>query len=206
MAKLPNKRDASSEAATTDWWSEVAQPITPTRAELKATEAALPEKTDWWAEMLGSGEELRAGPPMKPNQGKGASVTGIADDLSLAASNLAIARASLALKDEDKIKRYAEHFGVPTSYFGTIDGEIVRWVPERNVIAKVVPTMRAQWSFGEVVDASYKQFGSNLGPLLPTAAATGVGVLTAPTGWSIPLAGVAAGFPDWVRRALSRAE
>ncbi len=137
--------------------------------------------------------------------GKGAGATGIADDPALGADFGTIARAYLAPKDEDKIKRFAEHFGVPTNYFGTINGEIVRWVPERNLIAKVVPTMGAQTGVGDTLSAFGSQYASGMGPSAPQVAGGIAGAATAGSGpVSIGAATVAAGLTDWARQALDK--
>ena len=145
-----------------------------------------------------TGQELRA--PERPH----VMGTGLIDDPEFGAPSLMIARASLAPDVKDQIKRYAEHFNQPETEFGVVDGEIVRFVPERNAFAKVVPTIGGQESAGDIFQGFARQTASGLGPALPQGAATVAGVATAPTGGSIPAIGGVAFVTDWARQAIDK--
>ena len=183
----------------TDWWSE----LTATDpAPATATPAARGRpKTDWWREVTtdGAQPELRAA-PFKAGGGP----TGIKDDPRLGAPNLVSVRASLAVDPKDQIKRYAEHFQQPEGHFGVINGEIVRWVPEENAFAKVVPTMGGQSGVGRTIQAGIAQTAAGAGPTAPQVAGTVAGVIMGPTGASIPVSAVVAGLTDWSRQALDK--
>lgn len=193
-----------------DWWAEVTTgpppaPATPPyEKQYPATEGLA---TDWWKEITTPTkpvQELRAADPSAPTA-KGNFPSGVADRLDLAAPNLVIGRASLAPNPEDQIKRYAEHFNAPTKYFGIVDGEIVRWVPEEGVYAKVVPTMGGQTGFSDTALAGISQTAAGAGPAAPQVAGLVTGVYAGPTGASVPLASGAAALTDWARQALDKA-
>lgn len=129
----------------------------------------------------------------------------IIDDPKYGASNLMIARASLAPDVNDQIKRYADHFGVDTNQFGVVNGEIVRWLPQENAYAKVVPTIGAGTGVLDKAARTLPQSASGLGPALPQAAGTAAGALSAPLGLpSVGIAAGAAGVTDFARQATDR--
>lgn len=130
---------------------------------------------------------------------------GIIEREHLTAPNLLIARASLAPDVKDQIRTYSEHFGVPPEYFGVVNGEVVRWVPEENAYAKVVPTIGGGQGVGGKALGVLGQMAEGFGPALPSAAATVTGAATGPTGLSIPVAGFTAGLTDWARQAVDKA-
>jgi hypothetical protein len=183
----------------TDAWKELTQDPAaggeaynpPTREPVADAPA-----TNAWAEMTRPQYELRA---TDTPVGRG-----IIERPELAAPNLVIARSSLAVDPKDQIKRYAAHFNTPESYFGVVDGEIVRWVPEENAFAKVVPTIGGQESIGGKIKAGISQTAAGAGPALPGVAATVAGTITGPSGASIPIAAVTAGLTDWARQAVDK--
>jgi hypothetical protein len=181
----------------TDWWSEITTTDTPTPATAQPRE----QKTDWWREVTTSPAqpELRAA-PFKAGGG----ATGVVDKPELGAPNLVNARASLAVDPKDQIKRYAEHFQQPEGHFGVINGEIVRWVPEENAFAKVVPSMGGQSGVGDTIRAGIAQSAAAAGPTAPQLTGTIAGVIMGPTGASIPVSAVVAGLTDWSRQALDK--
>ena len=151
-------------------------------------------------------DELLAGAPEVRSADKALSPTkmGIVDDPALAAPNFTIARASLAPNVQDQIKRYSAHFNQPVSEFGVVGGDIVRWVPEKNVFAKVAPTIGGQTTVGGKILAAIPQSAAAAGPLLPSIVGGAAGTAMGPTGLSVPVAAIAAGLTDWARQALDK--
>lgn len=130
---------------------------------------------------------------------------GIIERKELVAPNLLIARASLAPDVKDQIRTYSQHFGVPENHFGVVEGEIVRWVPEENAFAKVVPTIGGASGVGGTARGVLGQAAEGFGPSLPGAAATITGAAAGPTALSILIAGGTAFLADWARQAVDKA-
>lgn len=129
---------------------------------------------------------------------------GILDDPQYAAPNLTIARASLAPDVNDQIKRYAFHFGVPTSHFGVANGEIVRYIPEKNALAKVVPTVGGDDGLLDKAARAVPYSASRLGPALPMVTGTAAGAAMGPTGASIPAVGAVSTVTDLARQGIDK--
>ena len=197
-----------------DWWeaapraSDYAGSGTPQpTAAPAASPSSAPAGGNWWdaaptAEQISGGAEFRAGSGYETRPGIGPG--GVIERPEYFASNLAVARASLAPNVQDQIKRYAEHFNVPTGNFGVVNGQLVRYVPEANAYAAVVPTFRAAHGPGEYLRAALGQSAASFGPTLPQAAGMTVGTIMGPTGASIPMAAIAAGLTDWARQAVDK--
>jgi hypothetical protein len=165
------------------------------------------ELNDYWErvrERPSVAPELWSAPP---NSGPSKGPAKIDRDLALAAPNEIILRANLPKDIETKVQRYAEYFGVPPTHFGIINGEIMRWVPERNAYAPVVPTIRDAQDIGGKLRGVSSQWSQAIPDLATMAAttATGLALSEASPLVSVPAAAAVSGFTDWARQALDKA-
>jgi hypothetical protein len=137
-------------------------------------------------------------------QGNSKPLRSTIDDPAYAAPNLTIARASLAPDVNDQIKRYADYFGIDPKYFGVVNGEIVRWVPEQNAYAKVVPTIGGGTGFADKAERALPYTASGFGPALPGIGGGIAGAVSGPGPQSIGAAGMGAFATDLGRQWLDR--